>query len=233
MGLEPTTSAWQPDRPPAACVLGGCHVVATSRAYLRHDAQDARVRWQVRPVFLRLQSRLLVRRQVELKDREGFAEVCCGRRDDPVCAELVRDSPNPLAPSVVTRRRLKIPIREVQNGTIHSNAKVEDVREVHLDRQQATRPDEFGTHAVDIVEQVPIRLNDNGVRRAPEIQNGVSAGRTPSSTSIAPRESPDRRRDVTLEHPVDGSRSAAGDGDDEAPVQRTTSLPSSAGQWPQ
>jgi hypothetical protein len=100
-----------------------------------------RIVGQAQPFLNVGEVRLLLGREVKLKDGESLAESSGGRRDHGVEAKLMGDPPNALGARIVADRCLEVLLRHPHSFLILRDAKVEDAREPNVHLEQPARSD--------------------------------------------------------------------------------------------
>jgi hypothetical protein len=130
------------------------------------EQRYSRVGRQRLPHLVRYKLRLLVCRESSLEDGECLAEAggCWG--EDAVECELVGGKPDTMARLVVSNLAHQALLPESDLSSNVGIAKVEYTGDLHLARQQSPGTDEFGTHSLDRLDKMPVRLNGDRIGRS-------------------------------------------------------------------
>jgi hypothetical protein len=94
----------------------------------------------------------------------------------------VRHLTDALARRVWPLKRLEAESNSKQGGPV---SKVENLRDAHLSCHESARSNKLATHPFNTVDKVAIGLNDDRIRRSPQIQDRECSRRTPMPARIA------------------------------------------------
>lgn len=179
-----------------------------------------RVCRQLLPPLLFTQYRLLICREMTLKQGECLAQPRRRWRDDAVQAKLVCCQPHTVTRRIVADLAHQILDSQPDGDLVLAHSQVEDRRDTHVACQETAWSHQLGPHPFDRLNEMTIGLNDHRSGGPRQIEDGKGSLRPPPAARCTAGESPVSQRGVTLKGPFDRDRVCPSHRYSEGPIHR-------------